>query len=159
MLGGSTHGDLGGSVGWRVGSIRPRSAITSIGSTGQPGPSRGRARTQRTLVQDTYTRVLARPRFLRREDDLGYLLRVLRNTFLNTKRTEQRRPRTQPIAEGFEPVEERISTRPDRALETKEVFEAVAALADDFRDVVVAVDVVGLSYAEAASALRVPQGT
>ena len=40
MLGGSTHGDLGGSVGWRVGSIRPRSAITSIGSTGQPGRSR-----------------------------------------------------------------------------------------------------------------------
>ena len=39
------------------------------------------------LVQDTYARVLARPRFLRREDDLGYLLRVLRNTFLNTKRT------------------------------------------------------------------------
>jgi RNA polymerase sigma-70 factor (ECF subfamily) len=111
------------------------------------------------LVQDTYARVLARPRFLRREDDLGYLLRVLRNTFLNTKRTEQRRPRTRPMAEGFEPVEERVSTQPDRALETKEVFEAVAALADDFRDVVVAVDVVGLSYAEAAGALRIPQGT
>ena len=110
------------------------------------------------LVQDTYARVLARPRFLRREDDLGYLLRVLRNTFLNTKRTAQRRPRTQPMAEGFEPVEERVSTQPDRALETKEVFEAVAALADDFRDVVVAVDVVGLSYAEAARALRLPAG-
>ena len=111
------------------------------------------------LVQDTYARVLARPRFLRREDDLGYLLRVLRNTFLNTKRTEQRRPRTRPMPEGFEPAEERVSTQPDHVLETKEVFEAVAALADDFRDVVVAVDVVGLSYAEAASALRVPQGT
>ena len=111
------------------------------------------------LVQDTYTRVLARPRFLRRDDDLGYLLRVLRNTFLNTKRTEKRRPRTQPIAEGFEPVEERVSTRPDRVLETKEVFEAVAALADDFRDVVVAVDVVGLSYAEAARALGTREAT
>src|SRR4051794_13432628 len=32
------------------------------------------------LVQDTYARVLARARFLRGEDDLGYLLRVLRNT-------------------------------------------------------------------------------
>jgi RNA polymerase sigma-70 factor (ECF subfamily) len=111
------------------------------------------------LIQDTYARVLARPRFLHREDDLGYLLRVLRNTFLNTKRREGRRPRTEPMAEGFEPIEERTSTRPESALETKEVFAAVAALAEDFRDVVVAVDVMGLSYAEAASALRLPQGT
>jgi RNA polymerase sigma-70 factor (ECF subfamily) len=159
MLGVQHARRSGGSVGWRVGSIRPRSAITSIGSTGQHGRSRGSREDAEDLVQDTYARVLARPRFLRREDDLGYLLRVLRNTFLNAKRTERRRPRTQPMAEGFEPVEERVSTRPDRVLETKEVFEAVAALADDFRDVVVAVDVVGLSYAETASALRVPQGT
>ena len=34
------------------------------------------------LVQETYARVLARPRLLRNEDDLGYLLRALRNTFL-----------------------------------------------------------------------------
>jgi RNA polymerase sigma-70 factor (ECF subfamily) len=40
------------------------------------------------LVQETYGRVLARPRLLRNEDDLGYLLRALRNTFLNQKRTE-----------------------------------------------------------------------
>src|SRR3954469_21394771 len=33
------------------------------------------------LVQETYAKVLARPRLLRREDDLGYLLRALRNTF------------------------------------------------------------------------------
>ena len=43
------------------------------------------------LVQETYARVLAKPRFLRSEDDLGYLLRTLRNTFLNQKRTESRR--------------------------------------------------------------------
>src|SRR5262249_45552030 len=30
------------------------------------------------LVQETYARVLARPRLLRHEDDLGYLLRALR---------------------------------------------------------------------------------
>ena len=44
------------------------------------------------LVQETYARVLARPRFLRHDDDLGYLLRVLRNTFLNRLRTQKRRP-------------------------------------------------------------------
>ena len=36
---------------------------------------------------------------------------------------------------------------------------AVAALPDDFRDVLVAVDVAGLSYKEAAGALRIPEGT
>jgi RNA polymerase sigma-70 factor, ECF subfamily len=111
------------------------------------------------LVQETFARVLARPRFIRREDDLGYLLRVLRNTFLNAKRTEKRRPRTSPLPEGADFVEERGSTRPDQALEAKEVYEAVAALPDEYRDVVVAVDVAGLSYAEAAQALRIPEGT
>ncbi|MDE3132176.1 MAG: hypothetical protein KGL16_13585, partial [Acidobacteriota bacterium] len=33
------------------------------------------------LVQETFARVLLKPRFLRSEDDIGYLLRVLRNTF------------------------------------------------------------------------------
>src|SRR5215212_6109027 len=111
------------------------------------------------LVQETYARVLSRPRFLRNEDDLGYLLRVLRNTFLNSKRAEGRRPRTAPLPEGAEFVNGRASTRPDEVLEAKEVYDAVAALPDDFRDVVVAVDVAGLSYGEAAKALRVPQGT
>ncbi len=35
------------------------------------------------LVQETFARVLRKPRFLRSEDDLGYLLRVLRNTFFS----------------------------------------------------------------------------
>jgi len=111
------------------------------------------------LVQDTYARVLARPRFLRHEDDLGYLLRVLRNTFLNARRTRARRPQTDPLPEGAEFVEERPSARPEQALEAREGYEAVAALPADFRDVVVAVDVAGLTYVEAAAALKIPQGT
>ena len=111
------------------------------------------------LVQNTYARVLARPRFLRNDDDLGYLLSVLRNTFLNTKRTESRRPRTDPLPEGTDFVEQRTSTQPEQALEARLVYEAIAALPDDYRDVLVAVDVAGLSYGEAASALKIPQGT
>jgi RNA polymerase sigma-70 factor, ECF subfamily len=111
------------------------------------------------LVQDTYVRVLAKPRFLRREDDLGYLLRVLRNTFLNERRTRSRRPRTSPLPEGVDFVERRAATHPERALEASEVYEAIAALADDFRDVLVAVDVAGLSYKEAADALGTREGT
>ena len=32
------------------------------------------------LVQETYVQVLRKPRLLRSDDDLGYLMRVLRNT-------------------------------------------------------------------------------
>ena len=111
------------------------------------------------LVQDTFARVLARPRLLRREDDLGYLLRALRNTFFNQRRTAARRPRSEPLPEGQEFVEQRTTADPEAALEAREVYAAVAALPDDFRDVVVAVDVAGLSYEEAAKALKIPQGT
>jgi RNA polymerase sigma-70 factor (ECF subfamily) len=111
------------------------------------------------LVQNTYVRVLARPRFLRNDDDLGYLLSVLRNTVLNTQRTESRRPQTDALPEGADFVEERTSTQPEQALEARLVYEAIAALPDEYRDVLVAVDVAGLSYGEAASALKIPEGT
>jgi RNA polymerase sigma-70 factor (ECF subfamily) len=111
------------------------------------------------LVQETYASVLARPRFLRREDDLGYLLRALRNTYFNQRRAASRRPRAEPLAEGQEFVEHRSTGDPERALEAQEVYAAVAALPDDFRDVVVAVDVAGLSYEETAKAFGIPQGT
>jgi RNA polymerase sigma-70 factor, ECF subfamily len=111
------------------------------------------------LVQETYARVLRRPRMLRRDEDLAYLLRVLRNTFLNRLRTQSRRPRTAPLPESREFVDERASTQPERAAEAHEVYEAIAELPDDYRDVLVAVDVVGLSYKEAAAALRTREGT
>ena len=44
------------------------------------------------LVQETFARVLSRPRVLRGDDDLYYLMRVLRNTFLTGRRTASRRP-------------------------------------------------------------------
>lgn len=111
------------------------------------------------LVQETYARVLARPRLLRHEDDLGYLLRALRNTFLNQRRSESRRLRPSPLPDQLDLVPDAQARRPETALEAAEVFAAVAALPDDFRDVLVAVDVVGLSYKEAAGALRIREGT
>jgi RNA polymerase sigma-70 factor, ECF subfamily len=45
------------------------------------------------LVQETYERVLRRPRFVRREHDLAYLYRALRHTYFNMRRTASRRPR------------------------------------------------------------------
>ena len=111
------------------------------------------------LVQETYARVLARPRLLRREDDLGYLLRALRNTFLNQRRTESRRLRPGPLPEQLEVVADPRAPQPEAALEAGELYAAIAALPDDFRDVLVAVDVTGLTYKEAARVLRIREGT
>jgi RNA polymerase sigma-70 factor (ECF subfamily) len=111
------------------------------------------------LVQETYVRVLARPRLLRRDDDLGYLLRVLRNTFLSDWRAKRRRPRSAPLEDAPEPSEARPSLQPDAALDAKAVYEAIARLPEAFRDAVVAVDLVGLSYREAANALSTREGT
>ncbi|MDX6639034.1 MAG: hypothetical protein QOF12_45 [Solirubrobacteraceae bacterium] len=111
------------------------------------------------LVQDTYTRVLARPRMLRSDDDLGYLMSVLRNTFISRHRTLARRPRTEPFAEGVDPPDERSELRPDAALEARDVFAVIATLPPDFRDALVAVDVAGLSYREAGKLLGAKEAT
>lgn len=111
------------------------------------------------LVQETYARVLSRPRFLRNEDDLGYLLRALRNTFLNQRRSESRRLRADALPDQLELVADPRAPEPEAALEAAELYAAVAALPADFRDVLVAVDVTGLSYKEAARALRIREGT
>jgi RNA polymerase sigma-70 factor (ECF subfamily) len=111
------------------------------------------------LVQETYARLLARPRLLRNEDDLGYLLRALRNTFLNQKRTESRRLSTGPLPEELDLVADPHALQPQDALEAAELYAAIAALSGDFRDVLVAVDITGLSYKEAARALRIREGT
>jgi len=111
------------------------------------------------LVQETYARVLARPRLLRREDDLGYLLRALRNTFLNERRARSRRLRPAPLPEEVGLIADPHAPQPDAAVEAGEVYAAIAALPEDYRDVLVAVDVCGLSYKEVAQALRIREGT
>jgi RNA polymerase sigma-70 factor, ECF subfamily len=119
----------------------------------------GRREDAEDLVQETYARVLARPRLLRREDDLGYLLRALRNTFLTQKRTESRRLRPDPLPDELDVVADPRAVDPESALETGEVYAAIASLPGDYRDVLVAVDISGLSYKEAARALRIREGT
>jgi RNA polymerase sigma-70 factor (ECF subfamily) len=111
------------------------------------------------LVQETFVRVLARPRALRRRDELPYLLRVLRNVYLTSLRTASRRPRT--VALPADPDRTLISPRddPEIALEHRELLRAIAALPEDFRDAIVAVDIVGVSYREAAHALGTSEAT
>jgi RNA polymerase sigma-70 factor, ECF subfamily len=110
------------------------------------------------LVQETFMRVLRKPRFLRSEDDLGYLLRVLRNTYFSQRRAASRRPQTTDLPEGIE-LEDRNASTPESRLESAELYAAISRLPDHFRDALVAIDVVGLSYREAARALRVREAT
>jgi RNA polymerase sigma-70 factor (ECF subfamily) len=111
------------------------------------------------LVQETFARVLQKPRFLRSDDDLGYLLRVLRNTFVSTRRSAARRPEIPVQPEDLAWVEDRSSAQPEAGLEHAELYKAIAALPDPFRDALIAVDVMGLSYREAGWALRVREAT
>jgi RNA polymerase sigma-70 factor (ECF subfamily) len=111
------------------------------------------------LVQDTFARVLQKPRLLRSDDDLGYLLRVLRNTFISTRRTAARRPQVTAPPEVLDFVEDRSAVRPELRAEVAEVYAAISELPPDFRDAVMAIDVVGLSYREASRALRVREAT
>ena len=110
------------------------------------------------LVQEMYARVLARPRLLRRDDELGYLMRALRNTFFSQRRTAGRRPVTAPEEEA-ERGGRASAPGAEAVAEEREVYRVIAELPDDFREALVAVDVAGLSYREAAKALRVPEGT
>ena len=52
-----------------------------------------------------------------------------------------------------------MAQRPEEAVETREVFGLIAALEEPFRDALVAVDVTGLTYAEAAKLLGTKEAT
>jgi RNA polymerase sigma-70 factor (ECF subfamily) len=111
------------------------------------------------LVQETFARVLSRPRVLHGDDELYYLMRVLRNTFLTSRRTASRRPVTVATLEDVVAADPQPMGQPERALEMQELYATIAELPEDFRLTLVAVDVLGLSYREAARALKVREAT
>jgi RNA polymerase sigma-70 factor, ECF subfamily len=113
------------------------------------------------LVQETYVKVLSRPRLLRRDDDLGYLIKALKNTWYSHLRRERtRRAATDSSEHAPDELPARTSVGdPQSSLETGEVLDALADLPPANREAVAAVDIAGLSYAEAARALGVRQGT
>lgn len=110
------------------------------------------------LVQEVCVRVLAKPRVVTGGDDLGYLLGVLRNTCVSHHRSAARRPATATAPEDLERVAGRRAD-PEGALEARQLYGRIAALPAEQRDVVTAVDLVGLSYGEAAEQLGIPIGT
>ena len=111
------------------------------------------------LVQETFARVFARPRRLHGDDELPYLLQAMRNTYLTGLRTRGRRPHTVELpAEASETLRS-PRAEPEAVFEQRELLATIAALPPDFRDALVAIDLIGLSYREAARLLGVPEAT
>src|SRR3954468_19265527 len=73
------------------------------------------------LVQDTFVNLLKRPRFLRDGDEVGYVLRALRNTHASRYRSAARRPQVLHLVEDAAPQRDR---HPAAA---REVVEAIAS--------------------------------
>jgi RNA polymerase sigma-70 factor (ECF subfamily) len=111
------------------------------------------------LVQETFANVLRKPRFLRSEDDIGYLLRVLRNTFFSQRRAAARHPQPMPLPDELDLLADPRAVRAESRVESHELFGLISSLPADFRDALIAVDLVGLSYREAARSLRVREAT
>ena len=84
---------------------------------------------------------------------MGYLLRALRDTYYSRCRAAARRPVTVSLPEEVD------RGAPPPRFDASEIMRAVASAPAVFRDAVIAVDIVGMSYREAARALRAPQAT
>jgi RNA polymerase sigma-70 factor (ECF subfamily) len=118
------------------------------------------------LVQDTMLKAYRSWRQYRPGTNAkGWLLTILRNTFIN----DYRRRKLEPVATDLEAVEPHAIYRavedvdPEGAFFSKivdeKVLEAVDALPPEFREVLVLSDMEGLRYGEIAEALHVPVGT
>jgi len=105
------------------------------------------------LVQETFAQVLQRPRWIRNHNELGYLMRALRNTYASRYRTASARAVT------CELFEDDAVTDDDGGISARELMEAIASAPPHYRDAVIAVDLLGLSYREAAKSLRTREAT
>lgn len=107
------------------------------------------------LVQETLACVLERPRLARRRSKLAYLMRILREAWLERERTSSARPGVTGSTDEVEWVADRGGDPSEARL----AYDALRRLSPQLREAVVAVDVVGLSQRQAARALRVRRST
>jgi RNA polymerase sigma-70 factor, ECF subfamily len=105
------------------------------------------------LVQETFVNVLKRPRLLRDDNEIGYLLRALKNTYAARYRSTTHRPRDRSLYEDDAPSQH------ENGFVAREIMEAIASAPAPYRDAVIAVDLIGLSYREAAEALNTRETT
>lgn len=122
------------------------------------------------LVQDTYARAFRSWHSFTPGTNLrAWLLRILTNLNVDRGRRLQRRPDETPLEETdyylankvAEAAGEQVLDQ-DRVVERlsqDSIVSALSSLPDDFRDVVVLVDIGDFSYADAAQILDIPTGT
>jgi RNA polymerase sigma-70 factor (ECF subfamily) len=157
--GGATPPPSAGSVALptlrrgRVSSTRESCTGTSIASTRAAWALCGSPHDAQDLIQETFLNVLKRPRMLRDGSDIGYLLRALRNTYSSHYRTSAHRRRDRSLTE-----DDAVAYH-DGGFETRELMDAIASAPAAYRDAIVAVDLVGLSYREAADTLGTREST
>jgi RNA polymerase sigma-70 factor (ECF subfamily) len=122
------------------------------------------------LVQETYARAFRSWQSYTPGTNLrAWLLRILTNLNVDRGRRLQRRPDETPLEESDYYLANRMAeSAGEQVLDQERVVErlsqdsivtALSSLPDDFRDVVVLVDIGDFSYADAAQILDIPLGT
>ncbi len=113
----------------------------------------------RDLVQECALKALSAPRVP--TDEAAYrawLFRILRNAFRDRQRRQGRQGQAVEFTDDAAPAGE-IWLSDDRLISAITVRLGMAKLSQPHREVLAVVDMVGLSYAEAAELLSVPVGT
>lgn len=121
------------------------------------------------LVQETFLKAFKSfDSFQEGTNLLAWLYRIMTNTFINFYRKDQRRPRTETMAEITDyQLAQDDSNREARSAEsqalehlgTQDILNALDALPDGYREAVYLADVEGLAYKEVAEILDIPPGT
>jgi RNA polymerase sigma-70 factor, ECF subfamily len=111
------------------------------------------------LVRETFARALSHRGRVRGEEQLPYLMRVLRKTFLTGRRAATRRAMSVAAREDLTADDPRPIGSSKVTFEIREVYSAISKLPDDVRLALVAVDVLRLSHQQASRALKVSEAT
>ncbi|HEX6014854.1 MAG TPA: sigma-70 family RNA polymerase sigma factor [Geminicoccaceae bacterium] len=110
------------------------------------------------LVQESLSRVLAHMRAWRPIRDLrAYLFSTMHNVFIDSTRKRHNRADHIPIEDVMATLS--LPANQPRRLEFRDLLQALAALPEQQREVVLLVGLEGMSYLEAARVLDVPVGT
>lgn len=113
------------------------------------------------LVQDCATRAIAARRIPHDESAYrAWLFRILRNLFLDGIRRQRHAPRAISDLDDRDSDNNNATWHCERALiSTLTVRMGMQKLSAEHRDIISLVDIAGLSYAESAALLGIPEGT